>query len=146
MYWVRDHALGRHLGRTAKLTRTQGIVYERHQRAQWQYVARLSHWIRLGEYSSYVMIPLMTTNSVIVSSDNKTLTYKLTAIKTQFLHENFLHTIYKYFKIILVTILHVYKNFSTYFLWASSLCTAWHPTIKQYIIINFIRPQKLSLG
>ena len=146
MYWVRDHALGRHLGRTAKLTRTRGIVYERHQRAQWQYVARLSYWIRLGEYSGYVMIPLMTTNSVIVSSDNKTLTYKLTAIKTQFLHENFLHTIYKYFKIILVTILHVYKNFSTYFLWASILCTAWHPTIKQYIIINFIRPQKLSLG
>ena len=55
----------------------------------------------------------MTTNSVIVSSDNKILTYKLKAIKTQFLDENLLHTIYKYFKIILVTILHVYKNFST---------------------------------
>ena len=88
----------------------------------------------------------MTTNSVIVSSDNKILTYKLMAIKTQFLDENVLHTIYKYFKIILVTILHVYKNFSTYFLWASSPCNAWHPTIKQYIITNFIRPQKLSLG
>ena len=45
----------------------------------------------------------MTTNSVIASSDNKILTYKLKAIKTQFLDENFLHTIYKYFKIILVT-------------------------------------------
>ena len=47
------------------------------------------------------------------------------AIKTQFLDENVLHTIYKYFKIILVTIiLHVYRNFSTYFIWASSLCNA----------------------
>ena len=98
-----DHALGRRLGRNVKLTRTQGIVYGRHQRAQWEYVARSSYWIWLGKYSSYVMIPLMTTNSVIVSSDNKILTYKLKAIKTKFLDENFLHTIYKYFKIILVT-------------------------------------------
>ena len=130
---VMDHALGRHLRRIAKLTRTRGIVYGCHQRAQWEYVARSSYWIWLGEYSSYVMIPLMTTNSVIVSSDNKILTYKLMAIKTQFLDENVLHTIYKYFKIILVTILHVYRNFSTYFIWASSLCNAWHPTNKQTI-------------
>ena len=54
-----------HLGdvfeRTAnKLTTTWGIVYWRHQRAQWEYVARLcflkTHWIWLGQYSSYVIM------------------------------------------------------------------------------------------
>ena len=54
-----------HLGdvfeRTAnKLTTTWGIVYWRHQRAQWEYVARScflkTHWIWLGQYSSYVIM------------------------------------------------------------------------------------------
>ena len=42
--------------RIAKLTRTRGIVYWSHQRAQWEYEARSRYWIWLGEYSSYVII------------------------------------------------------------------------------------------
>ena len=33
-------ALERCLGKIATLTRTRGIVYGRHQRAQWEYEAR----------------------------------------------------------------------------------------------------------
>ena len=38
-------ALGRRLGRIAKLTRSRGIVYGRHQRSQWEYEARSRDWI-----------------------------------------------------------------------------------------------------
>ena len=53
--WVMD-ALGRCLGRIAKLTTTRGIVNWRHQRAQWEYVAHSHYWIWLGEFCSYVII------------------------------------------------------------------------------------------
>jgi len=45
---------GLHLGRIASLTTNWGIVYWRHQRAQWEYVAHSPYWIWLG----YVMILL----------------------------------------------------------------------------------------
>ena len=71
--WVLD-ALGRRLGRIGKLTRTRGtgIVYWRHQHAQWEW-APSRFWLWLGKYSNYVMkllsefkhllswIPLLTT-------------------------------------------------------------------------------------
>ena len=53
--WVMD-ALGRCLGRIAKLTTTRGIVYWRYQRAQWEYVARSCYCIWLGEFCTYVII------------------------------------------------------------------------------------------
>ena len=48
-------SLGVRLGRIVELTRTRGIVYWRHQRAQWEYEARSRYWICLGEYSSFVI-------------------------------------------------------------------------------------------
>ena len=42
-------ALRRRLGRIAKLTIAWGMVYWRHQRAQWEYVAGSRYWIWLGE-------------------------------------------------------------------------------------------------
>ena len=50
--WVMD-APRRRLGRIAKLTTTWGIVYWRHQRAQWEYVAGSRYWIWLGD--NYVL-------------------------------------------------------------------------------------------
>ena len=49
--WVLDA-----LGRTGKLTTTRGtgIVYWRHQRAQWEW-APTRFWLWLGKYSNYVM-------------------------------------------------------------------------------------------
>ena len=38
------------------LSSHQGIVYWRHQHAQWEYEAQSRYWIWLGEYSSYVII------------------------------------------------------------------------------------------
>ena len=45
----------RHGRETSKLTKTRGIVYRRHQRAQWEFVARSRYWIWLGEFSNYVI-------------------------------------------------------------------------------------------
>ena len=56
-FWV-----GRRLRRIAKLTRTRGVVYWRHQLAQWEYEARLRYWIWLGEYSSFVIIQIYLNN------------------------------------------------------------------------------------
>ena len=49
-------ALGRRLGRIAKLRRTRGIVYWHHQRAQREYEAHSRYWIWIGEYSGYVIM------------------------------------------------------------------------------------------
>ena len=62
-------ALGRRLGWIAKITKTRGIVYWCHQRAQWEYEARSRYWIWIGEYSSYVInvfslaVPCPTSSS-----------------------------------------------------------------------------------
>ena len=53
--WVM-HALSRGLGMITKLTRTQGIVYWRQQRAQWEYVARSRYWIWLGVIIAVVIL------------------------------------------------------------------------------------------
>ena len=50
-------ALGRRHGRVAKLTRTRGIVYWCHQRAQWEFLQQLSEssgadWSRAKVYES----------------------------------------------------------------------------------------------
>ena len=56
MYCSVLDALGRRLVRIGKLTRTRGtgIVYWRHQRAQWEW-APTRFWLWLDKYSNYVM-------------------------------------------------------------------------------------------
>ena len=87
----------------------------------------------------------MTTNSVILSSDNKILTYKLKAIKTEtsyilFINISRLFLLQAKFFMCTKIFLHIFFGLQVFVMPDTLLSN------KRYIIINFIRPQKLSLG